>query len=139
MKQMKLLNNFLILLQRYQQNLEESMKGSGFVFGNVDLLYYKYHKKSLNHCGSYIDSPKWLKIKKQQQILKTMMVNAFDIPITAALNLEQSKSHPERISNIKPFINQYNWKEVNFPSHKKDWKKSELLLISYMCLTIAKK
>ena len=22
-----------------------------------------------------------------------------------------------------PFIDQYNWKEINFPSHKKDWKR----------------
>ena len=38
---------------------------------------------------------------------------------------EQIKSHPERISKIKPFIDQYNWKEINFPSHKEDWKNFE--------------
>ena len=27
---------------------------------------------------------------------------------------------------IKPFIDQYNWKEIRFPSNKKDWKKFEL-------------
>ena len=27
---------------------------------------------------------------------------------------------------IKPFINQYNSKEINFPLHRKDWKKFEL-------------
>ena len=36
------------------------MKGSEFVFDNVDLLYYKLRKISLNGGGSYIDSPKWL-------------------------------------------------------------------------------
>ena len=41
--------------------------------------------------------------------------------ITVALNQDQSKSHPERMSNIKPFINQYHWKEINFSSNKKDW------------------
>ena len=30
------------------------------------------------------------------------------------------------MSNIKPFIDQYNWKEIDFPSHSKDWKKFEL-------------
>ena len=44
---------------------------------------------------------------------------------TVALSYEQIKSHPERISKIKPFIDQYNWKEIDFPSHKKDWKKFE--------------
>ena len=28
--------------------------------------------------------------------------------------------------NIKPFINQYNRREVDFPSEQKDWKKFEL-------------
>ena len=40
-------------LQRHQEELEKSMKGSEFVIG-VGLLYYKLHKISLNRCGSYI-------------------------------------------------------------------------------------
>ena len=42
-----------------------------------------------------------------------------------ALNYEQIESHLERLSKIKPFIDKYNWKDINFPSHKKDWKKLE--------------
>ena len=45
---------------------------------------------------------------------------------TLALNLDQINSHPERISKIKPFIEQYNWKDIDFPSTSKDWKKFEL-------------
>ena len=26
---------------------------------------------------------------------------------------------------VKPFINNYNWKETGFPSNKNDWKKFE--------------
>ena len=44
------------LLQRYQKGLEEQMKGSKFIFDNVDSLYYKIHKISLNRGGSHIDS-----------------------------------------------------------------------------------
>ena len=39
---------------------------------------------------------------------------------TLALNLDQINSHPERISKIKPFIEQYNWKDIDFPSTSKD-------------------
>ena len=31
--------------------------------------------------------------------------------------------HPERISKLKPFIKNYNWKDIEFPSCSKDWKK----------------
>ena len=35
---------FKSLLNRYQNNLEKSMKGSDFVFDYVYLLYHKCHK-----------------------------------------------------------------------------------------------
>ena len=31
----------------------------------------------------------------------------------------------ERLSNIKPFINKYNWDEINYPSKIEDWKTLE--------------
>ena len=49
------------LLQRYQEGLEESKKGSDFIPGSVDLLYYQLQKTSLKRTESYIDSPEWLK------------------------------------------------------------------------------
>ena len=45
--------------------------------------------------------------------------------ISIALNYEKIDNHPERISKIKPFINMYDWKDINFPSHKKDWNTFE--------------
>ena len=58
---------FKSLLQRYQEGLEESMKGSEFIFDSVDLLHYHLQKTILKRIMlSYVDSPKWLKIKKQQ-------------------------------------------------------------------------
>ena len=36
--------------------------------------------------------------------------------VKAALNYEEIESHPERVSNIKPFTNQYKWKGINHPS-----------------------
>ena len=30
-----------------------------------------------------------------------------------------------KITKIKLFINRYNWKEINFPLEKNDWKKFE--------------
>ena len=49
----------------------------------------------------------------------------FQYALTVALNYEQIKDHPERISKIKPFIDKYNRTEIDFPSHSKDWKKFE--------------
>ena len=75
--------------------------------------------------GSNVDSPKWLKNEKATINPKNNDNNCFQYALTVALNHKQIKSHPERISKIKPFIDQYNWKEIDFPSHSKDWKKFE--------------
>ena len=45
--------------------------------------------------------------------------------VTLALNDEQIKNHLERISKIKSFIDQYEWKEIKFPSYKKVWNEFE--------------
>ena len=101
------------------------MKESEFVYDSVDLLHYKFHRIILNRDGSYIDSPKLLKNKKATINPKNNNDKCFQYTITVALNHEQIKSHPERISNIKPFIDQCDWKERNFPSNKKYWNEFE--------------
>ena len=60
------------------------------------------------------------KNKKTSINLKNNDNKCFQYALTVALNHEQIKSHPERISNIKTFIDKYNWEEVSFLSHKKD-------------------
>ena len=101
------------------------MRGGEFVYDSVDVLYYNLNKVSLSRGESYIDSPKWLKNKKATINPKTKDDKCFQYALTVALSYEQIRDHPERISKNKPFIDQYNSKEIDFPSHGKDWKKSE--------------
>ena len=117
---------FESFLQKYGQNLEEKMKGSEFEFDGVDFLYYEFNKISINRGRSYVDYPKWIKNKKSTINPKNNGYKCFQYAVTLALNLNKINSHPERISKIKPFIEQYNWKEIDFPSTSKDWEKFEL-------------
>ena len=55
---------FESLLKKYEENLQNKMRGSEFEFDGVNFLYYDFNKTSINRGGSYIDSPKWLKDKK---------------------------------------------------------------------------
>ena len=48
------------------------------------------------------------------------MINVFNA--TVALDHEETKRDPQRISKMKPFINKYNWKGINHPSKIDDWK-----------------
>ena len=114
---------FESFLQKYEENLQEKMKGSDFEFDGVNFLYCDFNKISINRDGSYIDSPKWLKDKKSTINPKNNDHKCFQYAVTFALNLDKIKKDPQRISKIKPFIKQYNWKEIDFPATSKDSKK----------------
>ena len=119
----ELFNSFM---KRYQGGLETKMKGSSYIFERIDLLEYHLHKISLNRGSSYIESPEWLHNKGVTINTKnTKNNNCFQYAITAALNHHNIDHHPERISKLKPFINNYNWKDIELPSHSKDWRKFE--------------
>ena len=40
-----------------------------------------------------------------------------------SLDYQKIKKDPQKISKLKPYINQYNWKDIKFPSDKEDWTK----------------
>ena len=117
---------FESFLQKYEENLQNKMRGSDFEFDGVNFLYYDFDKISLNRGGSYVDSPKWLKDKKSTINPKNNDHKCFQYAVTLALNLDNINKHPQRISKVKPFIDQYNWKDIDFPSTGKDWRKLEL-------------
>ena len=45
---------------------------------------------------------------------------------TLALNFDNINNHPEKISKIRLFMDQYNWKDIDFPATSKDWKNFDL-------------
>ena len=117
---------FKSFLQRFEENLQNKMRGSEFEFDGINFFYYSFNKTSIYRGGTYIDSPKWLKDKKSTINPKNNDVKCFQYAITLALNLDNIDNHPVRISKIKPFIVQYNWKDIDFPPTNKDWRKLEL-------------
>ena len=77
------------LLQKYEENLQNKMRGSEFEFDGVNFLYYDFNKTSINRGGSYIDSPKWLKDKKSTINPKNNDDKCFQYAVTLALNLDK--------------------------------------------------
>ena len=116
---------FESFLQKFEENLQNKMRGSEFEFDGINFFYYNFNETSIYRGGSYIDSPKWLKYKKSTINNKNNDYNCFQYAATLALNLNRINKDPQRISKIKPFINNYNWKDIDFPSTSKDWKKFE--------------
>ena len=120
-------NLFNSILRRYQKGLEVSMRGSDFVFDYVESLNFIFHKVDMKRSGSYIKALEWIKNKGATINPKNKKDDkCFQYAVTIALNYDEIGNHPERVSKVKPFINQYDWGEINFASHANDWKKFEL-------------
>ena len=117
---------FESFLQRFEENLQNKMRESEFEFDGINFFYYSFNKTSIYRGGTYIDSPKWLKNKKSTINPKNNDNKCFQYAVTLALNLDNINKHPQRISKIKLFIDQYNWKDIDFPPTNKDWRKIEL-------------
>ena len=113
-------------MKRYQEGLETKMKGSSYIFEHTDLLEYHLHKIGLNRGSSYINSFEWLDNKGVTLNPKnTKDNNCFQYAIIAALNHKIIDYHSEIISKLKPFINNCNWKDIEFPADSIDWRKFE--------------
>ena len=61
--------------------------------------------------------------KKKESIISED--NCFQKALNDSLDYRKIKKDPQKISKRKPYINQYNWKGIKFPSDKEDWKKCE--------------
>ena len=86
-------------------------------------MSYHLHKISLRRGRSYTKSPKWVLNKRATINPKKKDNKCFQYSIAVALNYQNIENHPERISNIKLFIDQYNWEGIDFPAGIKDWEK----------------
>ena len=105
--------------KRYQEGLETKIE-------RINSLEYHFHKISLNRGSSNIKSLKWIKNKGVTINPKNTKNNkCFQYAIIAALNHQNIDHHPERISKLIPFIDNYDWTEIEFPAHSKDWRKFE--------------
>ena len=112
-------------LKNFEQK-ENSLRGSNFVFSGIDLTFVQFVKFKLKRGGSYIQTREWISVKKAIINPKnTKDECCFAYSIVASIHNEEIDNHPERISKLTPYNNNYDWTDINFPSEQKDWNKFE--------------
>ena len=137
----KLLEPFLGNYEREENILRN---GSSYVFDCVDLALVQFHSIQLKRGSSYIPSPKSIEKKKATINPQNIKDNyCFAYLIIAALHHEEIKKDLQRISKLKPYVSNYNWKGIKFSSGQKDWKtferkKKTLLLTSFLLTLLIK-
>ena len=93
-----------------------ALANSRFVFDEVLFLNVNFHKVNLTQGSSYIPLPSWIASKKA--VINPKNENdkeCFKWAVTAALHYKEIKSHPEPMSNIVEYTNNYNWSRLEFP------------------------
>ena len=115
-----------LFFENYEREENILHNGSNYVFDCIDLTLAQLHSIELKRGSSYIPSPKWVLDKRATINPKNLNdENCFAYALVAKLHHEEINKNPQRISKLKPYISNYNWKDINVPAGQKDWKKFE--------------
>ncbi|XP_057296218.1 uncharacterized protein LOC130625168 [Hydractinia symbiolongicarpus] len=98
---------------------------SGFTISRIMHIDVDFHKLRLTRGSSYIKAPKWILTKKA--IINPMNEDeeCFKWSIMSALHHEEIGTNPQRISKLEPYMEQYSWQAIEFPTSIKDISKFE--------------
>ena len=103
----------ITLLHESEYNLERENKVLLLIINDDDNeKYYYFAVKSKLE----LYSSEWLRSKKESI---TNEDNCFQNALNDSLDYQRIKKDPQRISQLKPYINQYNWEDIE------DWKQFE--------------
>ena len=97
-----------------------ALLNSRFRFDVVLYLDINFHQLNLTRGSSYLPLSPWLAKKKVTINLNNDDNKCFKWAVIAALEFPNIKSHPERISNLTKFSNNYDWSGLEFPVSTKD-------------------
>ena len=88
---------------------------SGFTLDSITQLDIGFHKLTLTRGSSYIKVPAWIASKKAVINPQNTDEECFKWAVIASLHHEKIDSHPERITKLQRYEDQYNWQGLEFP------------------------
>ena len=118
-----LIEHMLAYIKVQTENLK--FPESGFTLDKIMHLYINFHRLAMTRGSSYTELPKWIKSKKAVINPQNKDEECFKWAAIAALHHEEIKNNLERISLLRPYENQYNWKGLEFPVSIKKIDKFE--------------
>ena len=98
---------------------------SGFTLDRIMHLFINFHRLVLTRGSSYTELPEWSKNKKAVINPKKKNEECFKWAVIEALHHEEIKKDHQRISRLRPYEKQYNWKGLEFPVSVKKLDKFE--------------
>ena len=109
-----------------------ALLNSRFAFDKVLHLDVNFHQLNLTRGRSYVPLPDYIANKKAVINPENDDSECFKWAIIAADRWTDIGSHPQRISNLRKFVNNYDWSGLEFQSHLSKSESSKSITISQL-------
>ena len=116
---------FAMIEHMYQQIENPALRDSKFVFDGVIHMDIDFHRLNLTRGSSYMPLPDWLARKGAIINPKNSDMECFKWAVIAAMKWKDIDNHPERISKLRKYEDDFDWSKVKFPALFRDIKRFE--------------
>ena len=111
------------LIKKHEE-LFKLLKDINFISEGTESITYNFTE--IIRVSTFVEFPEWLKSKRCVMNPQNNDNKCSQYSIILSLYHEQIKNNFFRISKIKPYINNLNWNNINFPPQEQDYKTLEM-------------
>ena len=114
------------VMRHMKQQIENpAVRDSKFVFDGVVHMDIDFHRLNLTRGSSYLPLPEWLAKKGAIINPKNNDMECFKWSVIAATKWEEMGAHPERISKLQRYEDDFDWGDIKFPVSFRDINRFE--------------
>ena len=112
------------MTEHMKQQIENpAQRDSKFVFDGVIHMNINFHRLNLTRGSSYLPLPEWLAKKGVIINPKNSDMECFKWAVIAAMKWREIGDHPERISKLRRYEDDFDWDGMKFPASFRDIKR----------------
>ena len=114
------------MMEHMQQQIENpALRDSKFVFDGVIQMDINFHRLNQTRGSSYMPLPDWLAKKGAIMNPKNSDMECFKWAVVAAMKWRDIDNHPERISKLRRYEDDFDWTGIKFLVSFRDIKRFE--------------
>ena len=114
------------MMEHMKQQIENpALRDNKFVFYGVIRMDIDFHRLNLTRGSSYVPLPDWLARKGAIINPKNSDMECFKWAVIAAMKWKDIGDHPERISKLRRYEDDFDWDGIKFPTSTRDIKRFE--------------
>ena len=109
------------MMRHMKQQIENpALRDSKFLFDGVIHMDIDFHRLNLTRGSSYLPLPEWLAKKEAIISPKNDDMECFKWAVIAATKWKDLGDHPERITKLRKYEDNFDWANVKFPVSFRD-------------------